>query len=166
MKGFGDWRQNFTNRKECCQAPIVDHRTEFLNHQKFFPWYSPVNPLSYLFCFWYALCLILVIEIVLRTFSLKFHWKFCPKTSFCEIDAINSCWCAHKLGESEIEVRRLHWPADFSGNEEQVWGYVTSLVDKYQIQVHLLYVIEDGVHHQDRHGEFGLTHIDKSQEWE
>ena len=40
------------------------------------------------------------------------------------------------------------------------------MMDKYQIQVHLLYVIEDGAHHQTRYGEFGQTHIDKTQEWE
>ena len=65
-----------------------------------------------------------------------------------------------------MEVKRLLWPTDFSSNAEKALGYVTSLIEKYQTEVHLLYVIEDMAHHQSWYGEFGRTHMDKVQEWE
>ena len=65
-----------------------------------------------------------------------------------------------------MEVRKLLWPTDFSSNAEKALGYVTSLMEKYQTEVHLLYVIEDVSHHEAWYGEFGQTHIDKIQEWE
>jgi len=47
-----------------------------------------------------------------------------------------------------MEVTKLLWPTDFSGNAEKALGYVTSLMEKYQTEVHLLYVIEDVAHHE------------------
>ena len=65
-----------------------------------------------------------------------------------------------------MEVKKLLWPTDFSSNAEKALGYVTSLTEKYQTEVHVLYVIEDMAHHQSWYGEFGHTHMDKIQEWE
>jgi nucleotide-binding universal stress UspA family protein len=65
-----------------------------------------------------------------------------------------------------MDVKKLLWPTDFSSNAEKAIGYVTSLTEKYQTEVHLLYVIEDVAHHQSWYGEFGRTHMAKIQEWE
>lgn len=65
-----------------------------------------------------------------------------------------------------MEVKKLLWPTDFSSNAEKALGYVTSLTEKFQTEVHLLYVIEDVAHHQSWYGEFGRTHVDKIQKWE
>lgn len=65
-----------------------------------------------------------------------------------------------------MEVKKLLWPTDFSGNAEKVLYYVRSLTEKYGTEVHLLYVIEDVAQHESWYGEFGRTHIDKIQEWE
>jgi nucleotide-binding universal stress UspA family protein len=69
-------------------------------------------------------------------------------------------------GGIKMEVKKLLWPTDFSGNAAKALGYVASLTEKYQTEVHLLYVIEDVAHHESWYGEFGRTHIDKIQEWE
>jgi pyruvate/2-oxoglutarate dehydrogenase complex dihydrolipoamide dehydrogenase (E3) component len=37
-----------------------------------------------------------------------------------------------------MEVKKLLWPTDFSGNAEKALGYVTSLMEKYQTEVHHL----------------------------
>jgi nucleotide-binding universal stress UspA family protein len=65
-----------------------------------------------------------------------------------------------------MEVKKLLWPTDFSSNAEKALSYVTSFTEKYQTEVHLLYVIEDVAHHQSWYGEFGGAHMDKIQEWE
>ena len=43
---------------------------------------------------------------------------------------------------------------------------MTSFTEKYQTEVHLLYVNEDVAHLQSWYGEFGGAHMDKIQEWE
>ena len=65
-----------------------------------------------------------------------------------------------------MQVKKLLWPTDLSGNAAKALPYVTSLTEKYQTEVHLLYVIEDVAHHESWYGEFDRSHIDKIQEWE
>ena len=65
-----------------------------------------------------------------------------------------------------MEAKKLLWPTDFSSNAEKAIDYVTSFTEKYQTEVHLLYVIEDVTHHESWYGEFGRTHMDKIQDWE
>jgi nucleotide-binding universal stress UspA family protein len=43
---------------------------------------------------------------------------------------------------------------------------VTSLGEKYQTEVHVLYVIPELANHEPWYGEFDQSHIDKIHEWE
>ena len=65
-----------------------------------------------------------------------------------------------------MEMKKILWPTDFSGNAEKALPYVTSLGEKYQTEVHVLYVIEELAHHEPWYGEFDRAHIEKIHEWE
>lgn len=65
-----------------------------------------------------------------------------------------------------MERRKILWPTDFSRNARQALPYVTSLGEKYQTEVHVLYVIEDLGHHESWYGEFDVSHIDSIHAWE
>ena len=65
-----------------------------------------------------------------------------------------------------MEVKKILWPTDFSGNAESALPYVSSLGEKYQTEVHVLYVIPEIGEHAPWYGEFDRSHIDKIQEWE
>ncbi|MCJ7595588.1 MAG: universal stress protein [Desulfobacterales bacterium] len=65
-----------------------------------------------------------------------------------------------------MELKKILWPTDFSGSAEKALEYVTSLSEKYQTEVHVLYVIEELAHHESWYGEFDRSHIDKIHEWE
>jgi nucleotide-binding universal stress UspA family protein len=64
-----------------------------------------------------------------------------------------------------MEVKRILWPTDFSSAAEAALPYVTSLTQKYQAEIHILYVIEDIAHHEGWYGEFGREHVEKLMEW-
>jgi len=65
-----------------------------------------------------------------------------------------------------MEVRKILWPTDFSPNAEKALPHVTSLTEKYQTEVHVLYVIEELGYHEPWYGEFDRSHVDKIHEWE
>jgi nucleotide-binding universal stress UspA family protein len=65
-----------------------------------------------------------------------------------------------------MEVQKVLWPTDFSDNAEKALDYVTSLSERYQTEVHVLYVIPELALHESWYGEFDKSHIDKIQEWE
>jgi nucleotide-binding universal stress UspA family protein len=65
-----------------------------------------------------------------------------------------------------MEVKKILWPTDFSNNAEKALPYVTSLAEKYQTEVHVLYVIEELALHEPWYGEFGRAHIEKIHKWE
>ena len=65
-----------------------------------------------------------------------------------------------------MEVKKILWPTDFSDNSEHALPYVTSLGEKYQTEVHVLYVIPELANHEPWYGEFDQSHIDKIHEWE
>lgn len=65
-----------------------------------------------------------------------------------------------------MEIKKILWPTDFSGSATRALPYVTSLMQKYQTEVHVLYVIEDIAHHEPWYGEFERTHIEKIVSWE
>jgi nucleotide-binding universal stress UspA family protein len=70
-----------------------------------------------------------------------------------------------KKGEIKMEVKKILWHTDFSSSAEKALPYVTSLTQKYQAEIHVLYVIEDIAHHESWYGDFDRTHIDKLMEW-
>jgi nucleotide-binding universal stress UspA family protein len=65
-----------------------------------------------------------------------------------------------------MKMKKVLWPTDFSENAEKALPYVSSLSEKYQTEVHVLYVIEELALHEAWYGEFDRTHIDKIHEWE
>jgi nucleotide-binding universal stress UspA family protein len=69
-------------------------------------------------------------------------------------------------GGGKMEVKKILWPTDFSNNSEHALPYVTSLGEKYQTEVHVLYVIPELANHEPWYGEFDQSHIDKIHEWE
>ena len=64
-----------------------------------------------------------------------------------------------------MEVTKVLWPTDFSSSAEKALPYVTSLTQKYQAEIHVLYVIEDIAHHDSWYGDFDRSHVEKLMEW-
>ena len=67
--------------------------------------------------------------------------------------------------ETELEVKKVLWPTDFSSSAQKALPYVTSLTMQYGAEIHVLYVIEDIAHHVSWYGEFDKAHIDKLMQW-
>jgi nucleotide-binding universal stress UspA family protein len=65
-----------------------------------------------------------------------------------------------------MEVKRILWPTDFSKNAAQALPYVTSLTEKYQAEIHLLYVMEPLHSEQPGYAELDRSHVDKISKWE
>jgi nucleotide-binding universal stress UspA family protein len=60
-----------------------------------------------------------------------------------------------------MEMKKILWPTDFSDRSEQALPYVKSLTEKYNTEIHVLYVIEDIAHHKPWYGEIEQSHIQK-----
>ena len=60
-----------------------------------------------------------------------------------------------------MDIKKILWPTDFSGSAAEALQQVISLTEKYQAEIHVLYVIEDLAHHPDWYGAFDPTHIEK-----
>ena len=65
-----------------------------------------------------------------------------------------------------MQVKRILWPTDFSKNAAHALPYVTSLTDKYQTEIHLLYVMESLKPDIPWLGELDPDHLDKIRKWE
>jgi len=65
-----------------------------------------------------------------------------------------------------MAVTKVLWPTDFSANASQALEHVTSLTEKYQAEIHILYVIEDMGHHEPWYGDLDRSHVDRIHEWE
>ena len=65
-----------------------------------------------------------------------------------------------------MEWKKVLWPTDLSGNADKALPFVSSLSEKYQTEVHVLYVIEELGHHEPWYGEFDPSHIEKIHDWE
>jgi len=65
-----------------------------------------------------------------------------------------------------MKVQRILWPTDFSANAAKALPYVQSLAEKYQTEVHVLYVLKDygewGASYGDHHPE----DFEKMRQWE
>jgi nucleotide-binding universal stress UspA family protein len=68
-------------------------------------------------------------------------------------------------GGSDMEVKKVLWPTDFSSTAEKALPYVTDLTQKYGAEIHVLYVIEDIAHHESWYGDFDRPRVDKLMEW-
>ncbi len=65
-----------------------------------------------------------------------------------------------------MDVKKVLWPTDFSGNAEKALPYVTSLTQKYGTEIHVVYVIEDLANHPGWYGEFEKDRINEILNWE
>ncbi len=65
-----------------------------------------------------------------------------------------------------MEFKKILWPTDFSGSSEKALPYVRSLTEKYNTEIHVIYVIEDIAHHKSWYGDFEQEHIEKILKWE
>lgn len=65
-----------------------------------------------------------------------------------------------------MDRKKILWPTDLSENARKALPYVSSLAEKYDTDVHVLYVIEELGHHERWYGEFDKSHIDRIHEWE
>lgn len=64
-----------------------------------------------------------------------------------------------------MEMKKILWPTDFSSNAEAALSHVQSLTEKYQAEIHVLYVIEDIAHHEGWYGDFDRKRVDELMEW-
>ena len=65
-----------------------------------------------------------------------------------------------------MELQKILWPTDLSGSAEKALPYVKSLTEKYNTEIHVMYVIEDIANHKGWYGDFEQSHIRKIVEWE
>lgn len=64
-----------------------------------------------------------------------------------------------------MEIKRVLWPTDFSKNAEVALPYVTSLQEKYQAEIHVLFAIEDLAHLEPWYGDIKETHAKNLFQW-
>ncbi len=65
-----------------------------------------------------------------------------------------------------MELKKILWPTDLSGSAEKALPFVKSLTEKYDTEIHVLYVIEDIAHHKSWYGDFEQETIQKIVTWE
>jgi nucleotide-binding universal stress UspA family protein len=65
---------------------------------------------------------------------------------------------------TEVEIKKVLWPTDFSSSAKKALPYISSLTMKYGAEIHVLYVIDDVAHHRGWYGEFDKDHINKLAE--
>jgi len=70
-----------------------------------------------------------------------------------------------KANQTEVEVKKILWPTDFSSSAQKALPYVASLTMQYGAEIHVLYVIEDIAHHESWYGDFDIAHINKLMQW-
>jgi nucleotide-binding universal stress UspA family protein len=66
----------------------------------------------------------------------------------------------------QMAPKKIFWPTDFSENAAKALPYVTSLSEKYQTEVHVLYVLEPFAPFGTWYGDFDQSEIDKMHELE
>ena len=64
-----------------------------------------------------------------------------------------------------MDVKRFLWPTDFSENAVQALPVVTSLAQKYQAEIYILYVLKDYPAVGASYGDYDPADIEKMQEW-
>lgn len=65
------------------------------------------------------------------------------------------------LEAGTMEIKKILWPTDFSGNSEKALPYVQSLTKLYDAQIHVLYVIQESAHNTTWYGDSGDKHMDE-----
>jgi len=65
-----------------------------------------------------------------------------------------------------MDIKKILWPTDFSENAAQALPLVTSLADKYQAEIHILYVLKDYPAVGASYGQYDPQDYQKMKEWE
>jgi nucleotide-binding universal stress UspA family protein len=65
-----------------------------------------------------------------------------------------------------MELKRILWPTDFSENAAVALPVVTSLSQKYQAEVHILYVLKDYPAFGASYGNHDPEDYQKMKDWE
>ena len=65
-----------------------------------------------------------------------------------------------------MDIEKLLWPTDSSENAAQALPVVTSLAQKYQAEIHILYVLKDYPAIGASYGDYDSSDIQKMQDWE
>ena len=65
-----------------------------------------------------------------------------------------------------MDIKKILWATDLSQNAEKALPFVTSLSEKYQTEVHILYVLEELGHFGASYGDYDRAHMEKMQEME
>jgi nucleotide-binding universal stress UspA family protein len=60
-----------------------------------------------------------------------------------------------------MDIKKVLWPTDFSRISEKALPHVKSLTEKYNAEIHVLYVIEDIAHHDGWYGAFEEKRIEE-----
>ena len=63
-----------------------------------------------------------------------------------------------------MDVKKILWPTDFSKISEIALPHVKSLTEKYDAEIHVLYVIEDTAHHDGWYGAFDEKRVKELME--
>ncbi len=65
-----------------------------------------------------------------------------------------------------MELKKILWATDLSANSEKALPFVQSLSERYQTEVHVLYVLEETGHFGSWYGEFDRSELEKMQQME
>ena len=64
-----------------------------------------------------------------------------------------------------MEIKKILWATDLSENAGKALPLVTSLSERYQTEVHVVYVLEELGHFGAWYGEFDRSEIEKCRNW-
>jgi nucleotide-binding universal stress UspA family protein len=65
-----------------------------------------------------------------------------------------------------MDIKKILWPTDFSENASQALPLVTSLAEKYQAEIHILYVLKDYPAFGASYGQHDPDDYQKMKDWE
>ena len=65
-----------------------------------------------------------------------------------------------------MDIKKIMWPTDLSENAAKALPLVTSLSEKYQAEIHILYVLKDYPAFGASYGQYDPDDAQKMKEWE
>jgi nucleotide-binding universal stress UspA family protein len=69
-------------------------------------------------------------------------------------------------GGKHMQILKILWPTDFSENAAQALPLVTSLAEKYQAEIHILYVLKEYPAFGASYGDYDPEDLNKMKAWE
>lgn len=69
-------------------------------------------------------------------------------------------------GRIKMEIKKILWPTDFSENAAKALPVVTSLSQKYEAEIHILYVLKDYPAVGASYGHNDPDDVEKMKQWE